>query len=187
MRTLEQKVSIQIRLHFRDFLGAYRLYRAAATKEKATHVIIGFVLLLSSALYFSFPLLRPAVVTPEAGDLTTIIWGLALVFGVIYIFDLPPIVLSWILFRQYIQEYPEPYQLTFEESGIRFTSQKRNAIYEWNFYKEAIEGKTIFILLYGKGLHSTIPKSAFQIENEMDIFRTMLKEHLTNFRQELRI
>jgi len=70
--------------------------------------------------------------------------------------------------------------------SVRFDSRDSHAVYEWNFY-EAFEGRTLFLLTYGKGKYSTIPKSAFQTENEIDTFREILKGHLTSFRQELRI
>ena len=111
----------------------------------------------------------------------------ALAFGVIFIFDLLPIAVLWLLSRQHLQQYPEPYDLLFDDNGIRFIYKTANATYEWNFYHEAFEGKTVFILTYGKGLYLTIPKSVFHTEQEIDGFRQMLKNHLTSFRQTPRI
>jgi hypothetical protein len=58
-----------------------------------------------------------------------------------------------------------------------------NAKYEWNFFKEILEGRHDFILFYGKGLYYSIPKKSFQSESELIRFRNMLKGNVAKFKQ----
>jgi hypothetical protein len=185
MTTSEKTLSIQVRLSYSDVLHALRLYRSVTSKEKPVRLISGFILLLLGGVYF-LPT-RLATITPNAIDITPLVSILSLLFGLIFIFDLFAIALSWVMFKRYLRQHPHPYQLVFDDSNIIMQTDNARAVYNWSYYQAVVEGKTVFILIYGKSLYSIIPKASFQDEAEIEVLRSLLKNNLPKLVQELRV
>jgi hypothetical protein len=154
-------------------------------KKSPIRLISGFILLFLGGTYF-LPA-QSATVTLNAIDITPVVSILSLLFGLIFIFDLIAVALSWLMFKRYRRQHPHPYQLVFDDSNIVMQTQDASAAYNWSFYQAAVEGKTVFILIYGKSLYSIIPKASFQDEAEIEVLRRLLKNNLPKFVQELRV
>ncbi len=148
--------------------------------------LIGFTSLFFGGCYWIFLATQPA--PPHNGiDLSFPIAFVLVLLGFAFILDLIPTTILWIVFKQNHQIYSEPYQAIFDKSGMTVQRQNASANYEWNFFKDVVEGRDEFILIYGKNLYFAIPKTSFQGENEVNTFRDMLKIKLVTFRQKLRI
>lgn len=185
MMTSQNKVSIQVKLSHRDSLQGYRLYRVRDSVDNVGHIVLGFTSLLMGILLVVVQLLsRSQESIPDSARLIT--W-FSFIAGPIFIFDLIPIAFTWLQHRQFMKEFPEPYQITFDENGVGLRTQHLNATYDWKFFHAALEGKTLFILLYGKRSYLTIPKAAFQTEEVMDTVRNLLKIKLASYKEKLMV
>ncbi len=180
MMTSENPINIPVRLSFSDFLHAHRLHRA--TVEHNVHLIVGFILLLLAGFAAVFQLVLPAIMTSDNPPISPTLVIFQFLVGLAAILDLIPIPVLWFRFRQYVRHYPEGYQLIFEDNGINLQKQETNVTCDWRFFREACEGHSVFILTYGKDSYFTIPKSSFQTENEIEVFRNMLKNKLASFK-----
>ena len=186
MMTSEKNVSVHVRLKFGDFLHANRLYRASTSSDYVGLPLIGFISLFFGGCYWVFLATQPAL--PHNGiDLSFPGAFVLILLGLAFIFDLIPTTILWIVLKKNYQMYSEPYHAIFDKSGMTVQRQNTSANYEWNFFKDVVEGRDEFILIYGKNLYFAIPKTSFQSENEVNIFRDMLKIKLAAFRQKLKI
>lgn len=73
-------------------------------------------------------------------------------------------------------KFREEYHLTFSRENIRFKTASLDSTVQWTHYENVIESSTLFLLMYGKGLYSLIPKRCFGSPEEIDAFRALLNE-----------
>ncbi len=71
-----------------------------------------------------------------------------------------------------------PYRLVFTEHGIDFHTASVDAQLAWDLYTQWVESPEAFLLYYGKGAFSLIPKRVFQDRSELDAFRRLLSGRL---------
>ena len=75
-------------------------------------------------------------------------------------------------------KFREEYLLTFSDANIYFKTESLESTMLWTYYERVIESPTLFILLYGKGMYSVIPKRCFSSDSEMSAFRALLKRSI---------
>ena len=73
----------------------------------------------------------------------------------------------------------DEYSLCFSNQGIRFKTQHIDSNLQWALYTDVWEGPDSYLLLYGKGLFSVVPKRLFESEEQELLFRELLKRHIS--------
>lgn len=79
-------------------------------------------------------------------------------------------------------QFREPYQLTFDEEGIRFETLTIDSRIDWSHFSQVLEDGQLFLLVYGQWLYSVIPKRTFAGAEEIDAFRILLRQHIAAYR-----
>ena len=79
-------------------------------------------------------------------------------------------------------KFREPYQLTFDEDGIRFETLTIDSRIDWSHFSQVLEDGQLFLLVYGKWMYSVVPKRTFSGAEEIDAFRTLLRQHIAAYR-----
>src|SRR5262249_48069537 len=80
-------------------------------------------------------------------------------------------------------KFREEYGLTFTRDSIHFQTASIDSVLRWTHYERVIESPTLFLLMYGKGLYTLIPKRSFQSEEQQSAFRALLQECIPTFSQ----
>ncbi len=75
-------------------------------------------------------------------------------------------------------KFREEYHLTFSREHIHFKTASIDSTLQWTHYERAIESSDLFLLMYGKGLYTLIPKRCFQSSEEIDAFRTLIDQSI---------
>src|SRR5436190_1408155 len=78
-------------------------------------------------------------------------------------------------------KYREEYCLTFSRESIHFKTASIDSTLQWTNYERAIESSRLFLLMYGKGLYTLVPKRCFHSDDELNAFRALLKEKLPRY------
>lgn len=73
-------------------------------------------------------------------------------------------------------KFREEYHLTFSRENIHFKTASLDSTLKWTHYERVIESPTLFLLMYGKGLYTLIPKRCFDSDEEMNAFRTLVSQ-----------
>lgn len=73
-------------------------------------------------------------------------------------------------------KFREEYHLTFSRENIHFKTATLDSVLQWTHYERAIESPDLFLLMYGKGLYTLIPKRCFHSNEEMNGFRALLDQ-----------
>jgi hypothetical protein len=74
----------------------------------------------------------------------------------------------------------ETHHYTFLNEGINSVSASTSAHQDWDNIREAVETKTNFLLFIALNQMYIIPKRCFQNEEQIDLFRDMLKRQLSS-------
>ncbi|HEY6189679.1 MAG TPA: YcxB family protein [Pyrinomonadaceae bacterium] len=155
-----------VALHFKhteeEWVAASRLY---IVRQPALLVrfLIAFVLL---ALSFTFFLAISEVVM----SLFLLSVGLVLSTFVLALFFIFP--------RQRFRSDPrhrDEFFLEFTDDAIRFQTEKIDSRLSWSLYSNVLENDRFYVLLYGKGMMSVIPKRAFTSHEQETAFRNLLR------------
>lgn len=85
---------------------------------------------------------------------------------------------TWIAFKRDPKLYTDEYEITIDNSGVYAKNSTTEARRLWSAYNMAFESDQVFLLVYGKRAYSAIPKRAFSDENQINIFRELLKEKI---------
>ena len=75
-------------------------------------------------------------------------------------------------------KFREEYHLTFSREHIHFTTASLDSTLKWTHYERVLESPTLFLLMYGKGLYTLIPKRCFSAPEEIDAFRALLHQSI---------
>jgi len=182
--TSENSLAIRVRLDFGDALRASRLYLISTVPSwPFSQVILGVIPLSLGVWYWRYLLTasfdpHDNVIVSFAIAASLCLWGVA-----ILLMDSIATAFLWLSFRKNSKLYSESYQAIFDETGMAVQRKSSNAKYEWGFFKEILEGRSDFLLLYGKGLYYSIPKKSFESESDLTRFRNMLKGNVAKFKQ----
>lgn len=73
-------------------------------------------------------------------------------------------------------KYRDEYYLTFSPENIHFKTAAIDSVLQWTNYDDVIENADLFLLMYGKGLYTLVPKRCFHSNDEIDAFRALLNQ-----------
>ncbi|HVG34057.1 MAG TPA: YcxB family protein [Pyrinomonadaceae bacterium] len=68
--------------------------------------------------------------------------------------------------------------LEFTEDGIGFRTERIESRLDWSLYNSAMENEKLYVLVYGKGMITVIPKRAFNAHGQETVFRRLLGRKL---------
>ena len=71
-------------------------------------------------------------------------------------------------------KFREEYQLTFSLENIHFKTASIDSTLAWTHYERIVESPDLFLLMYGRGLYTLIPKWCFNSSEEINAFRALL-------------
>lgn len=74
-------------------------------------------------------------------------------------------------------KYREPYEVSFTEADIHFKTPTIDSTIDWKMYTSMLEDKQMFLMIYGRGMYSVIPKRAFANDADLDRFRELAGLH----------
>lgn len=161
---MDQKITVRYKYTLSDFIQAGRVYRTTTLEAKIDKIVAVVLLLAIGMIMYS-----------DGIQWWTILMFLLVPFAW---FGLIQPLQTWITFKRDPTLYTEEYEITFDDSGIYAKNSTTEARRLWNAYNIAFESNQFFLLAYGKRAYSTIPKQAFSNENEVNIFRKILKEKI---------
>jgi hypothetical protein len=180
------QITIDVRLNFNDILRADRLYRASSSNRYQSDRVFGFLALFFGILEWVIIFLWPG--QEQTGvDLSYVLASVLCLGGLAFIYDWIPAARLWLQYRSYSQLYTQPYQASFDEHGMTVEKENASSTFKWGYYQAAVEGSKEFILIYGKDLYYTIPKTSFQSQGDIEAFRTILRNNLAYFKQMLKL
>jgi YcxB-like protein len=71
-------------------------------------------------------------------------------------------------------KFREEYHLTFSLENIHFQTASIDSTLAWTHYERIVESPDLFLLMYGKGLYTLIPKRCFNSNEEINAFRALI-------------
>jgi hypothetical protein len=71
-------------------------------------------------------------------------------------------------------KFRDEYLLGFTDDGILFKTDHIDAKVDWGLYTEAVETDRFYLLVYGKGAMSVIPKRVFHNPEEEALFKNLI-------------
>ena len=167
----DQEIKIQYFVTERAYLSASRLY-LLSSPNLLIRIAIFCVLVLMVGLMF-------AIVIEDFPFWAPIALALLLATSLLYnIFLQAP--------TRYFRgdaKFRDKYELTLSEEGIAVKTQQIDSKMAWSLYTKVVEGKDLFVLIYGKQLPmiTMIPKSAFKDELQEQAFRTLVRRHISHY------
>jgi len=86
-------------------------------------------------------------------------------------------ILPQIRFKQE-PKFKDEYTLIFGDEGLEFKTEHLNSKLDWTYYYKALESNNLYLLMYGKGLFTIVPKRAFNNKEQESEFRNMISKNL---------
>jgi Ca2+/Na+ antiporter len=89
--------------------------------------------------------------------------------------------LFFVLPRQRFRSDPrfqDEFSMEFTDEAIRFQTPHIDSKLSWSLYTRVLENERFFVLLYGKGMITVIPKRAFTAHHQETALREMLGRKL---------
>ena len=68
--------------------------------------------------------------------------------------------------------YRNPYEMTFDGTGVYITAPSIDAQIAWTYYTLAVENTRVIILIWGWNAYTVVPKRAFSDTRSLDAFRS---------------
>ncbi|HEX8774760.1 MAG TPA: YcxB family protein [Pyrinomonadaceae bacterium] len=159
---MSEIVQLRFRYTEEEWAAASRLY-IIRQRELLLRFVAMFILI---ALAFGFF----AAINEVVMSLFLLSVGLVLSTFVLALFFVFP--------RQRFRSDPrhrDEFFLEFTEEGIRFRTEQIDSRLNWSLYSRVIENDRFYVLVYGKGMMSVIPKRAFTAYDQEMVFRNMLR------------
>jgi Ca2+/Na+ antiporter len=158
-----------VHLHFKyteeEWVAASRLYMRA---QPGVLLRLGAAFLLLALCFVFFALISEVVMS-----LFLLSMGLVLfIFVLLLVFVLP---------RQRFRSdprYEDEFFLEFTDEEIRFHTSQVDSRLSWSLYTRVLENERFYVLVYGKGMISVIPKRAFITTNQEMMFRNLVRRKL---------
>lgn len=89
--------------------------------------------------------------------------------------------LLFVLPRQRFRNDPrhvDEFFLEFTDEGISFRTERIDSRLDWSLYNSAMENERLYVLVYGKGMITVVPKRAFNGHGHETAFRNLLARKL---------
>ncbi|WP_433944923.1 YcxB family protein [Paenibacillus sp. SN-8-1] len=149
----------------REFISAMKQI------HNSKRIVFDFVLAIALFSYGVYSLMS------DSNDiLDTILVVISLIFLFISVAKL--FIVPRMAFRRE-PKFKEEYHLLFNDDGILFKAGGINSNITWDYYNGIKETKDFIYLYYGKRGYSIIPKRAFENNEEVNKFLTMLRSKIT--------
>ena len=162
-------MSETVQLHYKfteqEWIAASRLY-ITGQPTLLLRFGVALALLALGLLFFA-----------AIGELSMTLF-LASTLGVLIAFL---IALFYVLPRQRFRgdpKYRDEYFLEFTDEGIHLTTEHVDSRLSWSLYSSVLENERFYVLVYGKGMISAIPKRAFTAAHQEEAFRQLLRRKL---------
>jgi hypothetical protein len=159
-------MSDMVQLHFKyteeEWAAASRLYIMRQPKL-LLRFVTAFIMLAISFAFF-------AAISEVVLSLFMLSVGLILFTFVVSLFFILP--------RQRFRSDPrhrDEFFLEFTEDGIRFQTERIDSRLDWSLYSGVLENDRFYVLIYGKGMMSVVPKRAFTTHDQEMTFRNLLR------------
>ncbi len=167
----ESEIKVEYYYTESEYLVANRLYLFNSPNILARLVIFFFLVLAGSVIM--------ALIFADTFPIWATV-GLALLFeiGIVNnLFVRMP--------RQYFRgdgKFRDKYEVTFSDEGIFVKTPQINSKLAWSLYTRVIEGRDMYLLVYGKEIRmmTTVPKRAFKNRDEENGFRELVSRHITD-------
>lgn len=75
-------------------------------------------------------------------------------------------------------KFKDEYSLTFTQECIHFKTAHIDSVLQWNIYSKALMDAHSYVLYYGVGSISVIPKRVFQSAEQQRDFEYLLRQHV---------
>jgi len=170
-RMNEANVEVEYQYTEAEYLAANRLF-LFRTPNVMLRLIVFAIFALMSAVLFS--LLFSDLFPLWAGAGIVILFLAALFFNVLV--GLP---------RKYFRgnaNFRDKYQITFSDDGLHVRTTQIDSKQSWSLYTKAFEGHDMYLLIYGTDIRmmTMVPKRAFKSADQENLFRAMIKRHITD-------
>jgi hypothetical protein len=168
---MSESVELRFRYTEAEYVSAIRAYMLAKSRVA---IFVGIASLLTLlGIYFLFT-------QPDSGiHIFFMLTGIVMFALVATSFGILP----HRRFRANPQ-FRSEYHLHFAEDGILFQTDHIDSRLEWDLYKEAIETKACYLLCYGEGALTVIPKRTFNSDDDETRFREMVTRKVDNLDDE---
>ena len=164
---MSEVISIRFNNNEKEYGEVIRIHLLKSLRTKID-IIIAIILILSGFIFLNY-----------YGY--SAIWALMIGAGTLFLFImlyalyiLPP--------KRFRQEpkFKDEYILDFSEDGLIFKTEQLNSKLDWSYYNKVWESDKFYLLFYGKGLYTFIPKRAFVSEAQQDQFRKLLNTKIVS-------
>lgn len=162
---MSESVNVHFKLAEDEWVAASRLYLL-----RQPGIILRFVsalILLVAGLLF-FAAISEAIISLFFLSVGVVFFAFVLAL----LFFLP---------RQRFRNDPrhlDEFFLEFAEDGIRFQTERIESRLDWSLYNSALENERLYVLVYGKGMITVVPKRAFNAHGQETAFRNLLTRKL---------
>jgi hypothetical protein len=75
-------------------------------------------------------------------------------------------------------KFKDEYALTFSPESIHFKTENFDSVLQWSIYSRALIDAHSYVLYYGVGSISVIPKRVFQSIDQQRDFERLLRQHI---------
>jgi hypothetical protein len=157
-------VTVAFQPDVEDHVAAERLYRRSSRWATADRVVALILLLVGVASTLA---VGPRWWTLVWFPLAALEWFHVLSLG-------PPLTRFWFARNP---KFREPYELTFDDGGIRFRTPTIDSRLRWETYSRALEDERIWLLVHGPRMYTVLPKRAFD-EGGQRTFRELVSRHV---------
>jgi hypothetical protein len=76
------------------------------------------------------------------------------------------------------RRFRDRYSLTFSPQGIHFVTEHIDSFVEWSIYSRALIDAYSYLLYWGSGSFTIIPKRVFRSTEQLDTFEKLLAERV---------
>jgi Ca2+/Na+ antiporter len=162
---MDETVNLHFKYSEEEWVAASRLY---VLRQPMILLRFGVAFLLLTVAIFFF-----AAINDRLMPLVLLSVGAVLVAFVLLLFFILP--------RQRFRNDPrfrDEFFLEFTEDEIRFKTAHLESKFDWSLYTGVIENERFYVLIYGKGMISVIPKRAFKGPAQETAFRNLLRRKL---------
>ena len=167
----QSTVTVEFQLTEAEYLAATRLY-FLKLKEVLVRLIVFCLLLLTGTVIMSlfvvelFPL-----------------WA-----SIALVFLLEGFLLYMLLVegpRRYFrgdEKFRDPYKLTFSDDGVFLKTPRIESKMGWTLYSRVIEGRDLYLLVYGKEtrMMTIVPKRSFRNSDDENRFRELVRRYISD-------
>jgi hypothetical protein len=162
---MSESVNLHFKLAEEEWVAASRLYMLRQPGI-ILRFVAAFILLVLGLIFFTA--INEAVLSLFLLSVGVVLFS----FVAALLFVLP---------RQRFRNDPrhlDEFFLEFTDDGIAFRTERIESRLDWTLYNSAMENDKLYVLVYGKGMITVIPKRAFNAHGQETAFRNLLGRKL---------